>query len=163
MPPTSIPVYNVADYGAVGDGDLTKAATNTTKINNAISDIIATGGPAILYFPPSPPQVGGYGPNSQGYAVTNNGINPISVNNVVIAGAGSMGSNGYNYAPPPQSPRAGSSTIIGCRQGIPSDFRKGMHRKDQPLNRTADKMLTFSTGLFTFRRIRSRFQTCMIS
>jgi hypothetical protein len=80
-PNSTIPVYNVAvaPYSAVGDG----TTDNTTAFSHAIADIQGSGMPGILYVPPS---TGGF--------VVRNGNLQITHPNIILQGAGSMGSDG---------------------------------------------------------------------
>ncbi|HVX14821.1 MAG TPA: hypothetical protein VHC22_26765 [Pirellulales bacterium] len=94
--PGTLPVYNVLDYGAIGDG----TTDNTTAFINAINAIQSSGGPGILYVP-------SYTPNCLGYVVQNGRLT-ISQPNIVLQGAGSMGSNGGGV---------GASTILGNGSG----------------------------------------------
>lgn len=93
----TIPVYNVVDYGAIGDGNVANATTNTNAFNAAIAAIHSSGAPGIVYVPTS---VGGF--------VVNNGSITIADHNIVLQGAGGMGSSGGGV---------GASTIIGLGSG----------------------------------------------
>lgn len=94
-PNGTIQVYNVAvsPYNAVGDG----VTNNTAAFNSAIAAIQSSGAPGILYVPPS---AGGF--------LVSNGSLTISSPNIILQGAGGMGSNGSG---------AGASTIIGSGSG----------------------------------------------
>ncbi|HVX15336.1 MAG TPA: hypothetical protein VHC22_29370 [Pirellulales bacterium] len=76
----TIPVYNVTDYGAIGDGNTSHAAVNTAAFNSAIS--ACSSAPGIVYVPAA-----------VGFVVNNGSIN-IPYSNVVLQGAGGMGSSG---------------------------------------------------------------------
>ncbi len=75
-------VYNVMDYGAIGDGNIANAAVNTTAFTNAIAAASSAVAPGTVLVP-----------STKGGFVVNDGVITIAGPNVTIRGEASMGSN----------------------------------------------------------------------
>jgi hypothetical protein len=84
LPPTATtgqPVYNVADFGAIGDGDGARANANTAAISAAIAAASDPTKPGTVYIPPA-----------KGAYVVNNGVLSVNAACLNIRGAATMGS-----------------------------------------------------------------------
>lgn len=80
--PTTLTVYNVMDFGAVSDGDVTKAKANAAAFNGATVAASNPSSPGVVYVPST----------TKGFIISN-GTWKVPTNNLVIRGEASMGSN----------------------------------------------------------------------